>query len=1104
MSTKKYSYPEIDSETFQEELMKKREFYYHKIPQRNVLKTKEEINDYRDRYCSFKKNIDKREWQVFLSNYISPETPYTGLLIMHGTGTGKTCTAIGIAEQFKEQVQKYNTKIYVIVPGTNIKENFKKELLYCTGETYFKNKDILDQMTKEEQDAEKRSALYGALQYYRILSYKTFHRKVLGEKITEKQLVDDMMMSSKIKKTFRRNEEGEIEREVVVDRITNMDNSLIIVDEAHNLTKNEIGEALKKVVKQSKNVKVILLSATPMKNLADDIIDMLNFIRPQDEPIARDKVFTSEKNHLMKFKPGGREYLKKMAQGYVSYFRGNMPYTFANRNEVGEIPDGLLFTPVVKCNMENFQNKYYNETVKEESDGLEKSASSAANFVYPGLDNNNNIKGYYSSFGLSKVLNQLSNPQLMKKINKEIFGGKIDKTDLANFMVESVNKNITGNILKEKYLETFSSKFYQCYKNLMKMFNDNARTAFIYSNLVNAGGIDTFAEVLKMNGLLEYKENQADYNISNDTLDSITGIPYSKFIKKYDSKTFYPATFMIITGGVDDDEIPETKQKIINDVFNCVDNINGKYLKFILGSSVMSEGVTLENVKSVHILDVHYNLGRAEQVIGRAIRFCKHQQYIKKTGNISPVVDVYKYVVSNKKGLSTDEILYQKAELKYILVKKVERVLKETAVDCPVMLHGNVFPEDLDKYKDCVEPTLENVKKGKKICPAICDFETCDYTCNIHGKYYDTKNKTYKELEQKEIDYGTFNENMYKSEIDIVKRKIKQLYKFNHVYIYSELLDKIEKSYNKHQRKMFDKYFLDKSLEDLMPRTENDYNNFKDTVYDKYKRPGYIIQRGKYYIFQPFNDNENIPLATRKTYKLDMGNNISLKSYTVDKYGEMKKTKEDKITEIKTNDDKYLFDLQYYEKRNENFIVGVIDKNSSGEDVFKVRPPIKKSDKKRGTGIVSIKGAVCNNAKDKEYLLMVANKLNKMSNKINFNKIDLSKKFKREIVCEDIKDVLMELEKYSTTKDGNKITYMMVPYNHPTLPFPYNLEDRVKYIIGQINDIVKRKFDYIVKKEDKGRKYIIEVKKDKYLLEREKDILALGFKKDTKYKMIIV
>ena len=60
---------------------------------------------------------------------------------MHGTGTGKTCTAISIAEQYKEQVKKYNTKIFVLVPGTNIKENFKKALLFCTGGTYLKNKD---------------------------------------------------------------------------------------------------------------------------------------------------------------------------------------------------------------------------------------------------------------------------------------------------------------------------------------------------------------------------------------------------------------------------------------------------------------------------------------------------------------------------------------------------------------------------------------------------------------------------------------------------------------------------------------------------------------------------------------------------------------------------------------------------------------------------------------------------------------------------------------------------------------------------------------------------------------------------------------------------
>ena len=74
-----------------------------------------------------------------------------------------------------------------------------------------------------------------------------------------------------------------------------MDNSIIIVDEAHNLTNNEYGEALKKIIKQSQNLKVILLTATPMKNLADDIVDLLNFIRPQDDKLKEIKYLLRKK-----------------------------------------------------------------------------------------------------------------------------------------------------------------------------------------------------------------------------------------------------------------------------------------------------------------------------------------------------------------------------------------------------------------------------------------------------------------------------------------------------------------------------------------------------------------------------------------------------------------------------------------------------------------------------------------------------------------------------------------------------------------------------------------------------------------------------------------
>ena len=234
-----YSYPEPDDKDVVSKIYSKREFQYHRIPQRKIMDTYEEVEKYREQVC--KPEYKPRQQQAILSNLLNPETPYKGVLVMHGTGTGKTCSAISIAEQFKDQVKKYNTRIFVLIPGPNTRENFKSELLFCTGDTYLKNKEKLQQLSKAEQDRERKIGIYSSLQNYKILSYKTFYKKVLGEKILEKKIDDD----NKIKSTYRRNQEGEIERELVVDRINNMDNSIIIVDEAHNLTGNEYGEALK-------------------------------------------------------------------------------------------------------------------------------------------------------------------------------------------------------------------------------------------------------------------------------------------------------------------------------------------------------------------------------------------------------------------------------------------------------------------------------------------------------------------------------------------------------------------------------------------------------------------------------------------------------------------------------------------------------------------------------------------------------------------------------------------------------------------------------------------------------------------------------------------
>jgi hypothetical protein len=1057
---KDYSYPKLDDEDLQLKIYKKREFNYHRIIKREEFKNYEQVKRYREGVC--KSNYKPREQQSILKNFLSPETPYKGLLVMHGTGTGKTCTAIEIAEQFKEQVDKYNTKIFILTFGPNNKETFKSELLFCTGNTYTKNKDIYEQMTYDEIERDEKIGVFSALQYYKILSYKSFYRKVLGEKISEKLLSKD----NKLKTTYKKKESGEFEREIVIDKINNMDNSLLIVDEAHNLTGNEYGDALNVIIKNSKNLKVILLTATPMKNLADDIVDLLNFIRPKNNLIRRDEIFTSEKNYEMKLKPNGEEILKKKANGLVSYFRGNMPYTFAKRTDKGEIPNGLLFTHVVKCFMEPFQLEYYSKIREEITDSLDRSSSALANFVFPGLDANNNLTGLYSTDGFNKFLNQINSDKnkLLNEINKKIFRNKMNKSELNNFIIEQ-EKMITGSILEVNNLKNFSIKFYKCIQRLKKLVDDNkgSGTAFIYSNLVKAGGIELFAQCLNKNGYLEYNDKNL-YNFDDNTIDATTGKRYKEFIKNKTERDFNPATYLLVTGGGDDiDDIPEIKQKVIRKVFNSEGNITGKKLKFILGSKVMNEGVTLENVSEVHILDVHYNLGKVDQVIGRAIRMCKHQKSVNDE-NRFPNVRIYRYAVAIKNILSSDEILYQKAEKKFILVKKIERIMKEIAIDCPLLINGNKFDEEIKKYKKCFPPTLENVKNRKIICPALCEFEQCDYKCDskkLNKKYYNKGD--YSKLDRKEIDFNTFNDKLAGNEINDIKNKIKLLYKYKSIYLYSELLEKIKDSLKENQKDLFEDYYLDKALNMLMPRTQNDFNNFNDIVFDKFNRQGYIILRDKYYLFQPFDENEDVPFSYRNKQEFDNENLVSLDNYLKNNY-DFIDTKENDvdISKEKIKKEKYFFDNKYYFNRDENFIVGIVDYNYNkhsfeDDDLFKIREPrAKKLDKKRGTGIPTLTGAVCSTSKDKKYLLKVLKKLD--SDKTDFKtRID---------ICLEIKNRLLYYEKFSTKKD--KKTYIMIPANHKKIPFPFNLEDRVNFTLAKVKTIVNKDVNFNIKKLDNG------------------------------------
>ena len=90
-------YPELSSDNFYHDIYAKKEFNKYKIPVET--RTAHQI-------CN-PTEFKLMPQQEFLRNYISVDTPYNGILVYHGVGVGKTCSAISIAERFKETMKEY-------------------------------------------------------------------------------------------------------------------------------------------------------------------------------------------------------------------------------------------------------------------------------------------------------------------------------------------------------------------------------------------------------------------------------------------------------------------------------------------------------------------------------------------------------------------------------------------------------------------------------------------------------------------------------------------------------------------------------------------------------------------------------------------------------------------------------------------------------------------------------------------------------------------------------------------------------------------------------------------------------------------------------------
>ena len=322
-----YLYPTLNDPNFNIKIAKKQEFYDTKYDG--------EIYDVKE-YANILSNADFElsPHQAFVRNFMSFQTPYNSLLLYHGLGTGKTCTAIGVTEETRDYSKQMGiSKRIIVVASPNVQDNFRLQLFDerklklvdgiwtikgCIGNKLLKeiNPTNMKGLTKEKIVSQIKTLINASYSFMGYTQFANEINRIAGDK----------------------NEKGSVKIRNLQEEFNNR---LIVIDEVHNIRisddseNKDIAKNLMYLVSVCQNVRLLLLSATPMFNNYKEIIWLLNLMNMNDrrglinikDVFDKDGNFKKDSNgvHI------GKDLFIRKATGYISYVRGEIPYTFPFR-----------------------------------------------------------------------------------------------------------------------------------------------------------------------------------------------------------------------------------------------------------------------------------------------------------------------------------------------------------------------------------------------------------------------------------------------------------------------------------------------------------------------------------------------------------------------------------------------------------------------------------------------------------------------------------------------------------------------------------------------------------------------------------------------------